>query len=162
MSLVVNSNNRVMSGLRSILSFVLVLVTVFLVSCSSPQASVPTTYSPEKIEQLQVLVEPISEAREKMSVLKDFIADENWIDTRTYIHGPLGGLRQQMNNLTRSLLSKDQKTASDLAKDLFNRFERIDAAAKDRNGVAAENQFRQAVRDFDGFLDLIPKSSSVS
>lgn len=159
MSLVVNSNNRVMSRLRSILSMVLALVTIFLVSCSGPQASIPTTYSPEKVEQLQVLVEPIAEAREKMSVLKELIADQNWVDTRTYIHGPLGALRQQMNNLSRSLLPKDQKPASDLAKELFNRFERLDVAAKERNSSMAETQFRQAVRDFDAFLDLIPQSS---
>ncbi|ACK66142.1 photosystem II protein PsbQ [Rippkaea orientalis PCC 8801] len=148
-----------MSRLRSILSIVLVFVTIFLVSCGSPKASIPTTYSPEKIEQLQVLIEPVTEAREKMSVLKDLIADQNWIDVQTYIHGPLGGLRQQLRNLSTSLLPKDQKPATDLAKELFNRLERLDAAAKERSISGAEAQFRQAVRDFDAYLDLLPKGS---
>ncbi|XTZ12482.1 MAG: hypothetical protein ACP8RL_01865 [cyanobacterium endosymbiont of Rhopalodia inflata] len=39
-----------------------------------------------KIEQLQVLIELIVETWGKMSILKNFIPDPNWIDTRTYIH----------------------------------------------------------------------------
>ncbi|HAC63936.1 MAG TPA: photosystem II protein PsbQ [Cyanothece sp. UBA12306] len=148
-----------MSRLRPILSLILVFVAIFVVSCGSPKASVPTTYSPEKIEQLQVLVEPITEAREKMSVLQELIADQNWIDIQTYIHGPLGGLRQQMRNLSTSLLPKDQKAAADLGKELFNRFERLDAAAKERSISAAQSQYRQAVQDFDAYLDLIPQAS---
>ncbi|RPH88224.1 MAG: photosystem II protein PsbQ, partial [Chroococcales cyanobacterium metabat2.561] len=81
-----------MPRLRSIISLVLVLVTTLLVSCSGPQATIPTVYSPQKIEQLQVYIQPIEGFREKMSVLQDLIADKNWVDTRTYIHGPLGQL----------------------------------------------------------------------
>ncbi|MEM8780903.1 MAG: photosystem II protein PsbQ [Cyanobacteria bacterium P01_G01_bin.49] len=148
-----------MPRLRSILSLLLVAVTIFCVSCGSPKASIPTTYSSEKIEQLQVLSEPIEEARENMSVLKGFIADQNWLDTQTYIHGPLGGLRQQMNNLNRSLLPKDQKAAKDLSKQLFSDFERLDAAAKARNNTDAQRQYQDAVNHLDAFLDLLPKAS---
>ncbi len=148
-----------MPRLRSIISLLLVLVTTVLVSCSGPtQAKIPTTYTPEKVAQLQVYVEPIEAAREKMSVLQGFIAKQNWVDTRTYIHGPLGQLRQDMLGLSKSLLPKDQKVAADLAKKLFGDFERIDAAAKERNSYQAEVQYRQAVQDFDAFLNLIPKA----
>ena len=147
-----------MPRIRSILSLLLVAVAIFCVSCGGPKASVPTTYSPEKIEQLQVLIEPIEEAKESLDVLKGFIAEQNWIDTRTYIHGPLGGLRQEMSSLTRSLLPKDQKEAKSLSQALFSDFERLDAAAKERNSVAAQREYREAVNHLQGFLDLLPKS----
>lgn len=145
---------------RPILSLVLVFVTTFLVSCSSPtQAKIPTVYTPEKIAQLQSFREPIASAQEQMETLKGFIQAGNWTDTRTFIHGPLGGLRQQMTIVSRKLLVKDQKTAQNLAKELFGHFDRIDAAAKDRNSIAAQEQYLEAVKDLDAFLALIPSNS---
>ncbi len=145
-----------MPRIRSILSLILVLVTTFLVSCGTPEASIPTTYSPQKIEQLQVYVQPIEAARQQMSELAELIQSKNWVDTRTFIHGPLGSLRQNMTGLSRSLLPKDQDQARQLAKNLFVHFERIDAAAKDRDSLAAVNQYQEALRDFDAFLKIIP------
>lgn len=147
-----------MPRIRSILSLLLVAIAIFCVSCGGQKASIPTTYAPEKIEQLKVLVEPIEEAKGNFDVLKGFISDQNWIDTRTYIHGPLGGLRQEMSSLTRSLLQKDQKDATNLSKALFSDLERLDAAAKERNSVAAQRHYREALNDLQGFLDLVPKS----
>lgn len=155
------SYHTVMLRFRSILTLVLVLITTFLVSCGgSPEVKVPPTYTPEKIEQLQVYITPITEAREKMAIVADLIAKKNWVDTRTYIHGPLGGLRLQMLNLSRSLLPKDQEKAADLAKEVFGHFERIDAAAKDKNADLAYTQFKEALKDFDSFLNLLPTANS--
>ncbi|BAQ60095.1 hypothetical protein GM3708_501 [Geminocystis sp. NIES-3708] len=145
---------------RPILSLVLVLVTTLLVSCSSPtQAKIPTVYSPEKVAQLQSYREPIALARENMATLKQFIDAENWVNTRTFIHGPLGGLRQEMAAASRKLLLKDQKTAQNLAKELFVHFEKIDAAAKDRNVSLVNEQYAEAIKDFDAYLSLIPTNS---
>jgi len=142
---------------RPILSMVLILVTTFLVSCSSPsQAKIPTVYTPEKIAQLEPYRAPIATARAKMATLQDLIASKNWVDTRTFIHGPLGELRQDMAIVSRKLLVKDQKPAQELAKELFGHFERIDAAAKDRDSAAAQAQYAEAIKDFDAFLNLIP------
>jgi photosystem II protein PsbQ len=149
-----------MPNLRSILSLILVLVTTLLVSCGSPQASkIPTTYTAEKVEQLQRFVEPIEAAREQMDSLATYISKKNWVDARTLIHGPLGQLRQNMTNLSRSLLPKDQKRATELAREVFGHFERLDGAAQERNAAAAEYQFREALKDFDAFFDLIPTAS---
>lgn len=148
-----------MPRLRSILALMLVLVTTLLVGCGSPQASkIPTTYTAEKIEQLQVYIQPIETAREKMATLKELIAAKNWVDVDTFIHGPIGQLRKDMLSLSRNLLVKDQKRAADLAKNVFGHLERIDAAAKDRSAALAEANFRNALEDFDAFLDLIPKA----
>ncbi len=149
-----------MSRLRSLLSLVLVLVTTILVSCSSPQVEIPTTYSPEKIAQLQVYVNPIAVARDGMEErLQGLIADQNWVDTQTYIHGPLGQLRRDMLGLASSLLPKDQDKAKTLAKEVFGHLERLDAAAKDRNGSQAKIQYQEALADFDAFLNLLPQAS---
>ncbi|BAQ66788.1 photosystem II protein PsbQ [Geminocystis sp. NIES-3709] len=146
--------------LRPILSLVLVLVTTLLVSCSSPtQAKIPTVYTPEKIAQLESFLSPIASAREKMDTLKGFIEAQNWTDTRTFIHGPLGELRQDMTIMSRKLLPKDQQPAQNLAKELFSHFDRIDAAAKDRNSAFAQAQYLEAIKDFDAYLNLIPTNS---
>ncbi len=148
-----------MIRLRSFISLLLVLVATFLVSCSSPEVSAPTTYTPEKIAELQVYVQPIQEAREKMNVLKKLISDQNWVDTRTWIHGPLGKLRQEMLGLSRSLLPKDQEQATQLAREVFGHLERLDAAAQERSLTAAGVQYGEALKDFDAFLELIPQAS---
>ena len=149
-----------MSRLRSLLSLILVLVTTVLVSCSGPQVEIPTTYSPEKIAQLEVYVSPIATARDGMeNTLQGFIADQNWVDTQTYIHGPLGQLRQGMLGLSRSLLPKDQDKAQALAKEVFGHLEQLDLAAKERNLSQPKTQYQEAIADFDAFLDLLPQAS---
>lgn len=145
---------------RPILSLVLVLVTTLLVSCSGPtQAKIPTVYTPEKIAELQPYREPIALARENMATLKEFIDAENWVNTRTFIHGPLGELRQAMGTASNKLLLKDQKPSQNLAKELFVHIEKIDAAAKDRNGTLVNEQYSEAIKDFDAYLNLIPSNS---
>ncbi len=146
-----------MSRLRTLFSVLLALVATVLVSCSGPQVEIPTTYSPEKIAQLQVYVKPITIARERMDTLQELIAEQNWVDTQTYIHGPLGQLRQDMLGLSRSLLPKDQDTADKLAREVFGHLEQLDAAAKDRSVSRTQLQFKEAVADFDAFLDLAPR-----
>jgi photosystem II protein PsbQ len=148
-----------MSIFRPLLSLLLVIVATVLVACSGPQVQIPTTYSPEKIAQLQVYVTPIESAREKMETLKTLISDQNWVDIRTYIHGPLGQLRQDMLNLSRSLLPKDQDQATALAREVFGHLERLDVAAKERSLTQAGVQYREALEDFDAFLTLIPQAS---
>ncbi len=148
-----------MSPFRSIISLLLVLVATVLVSCSSPQVQAPTTYSPEKVAQLQVYITPIVEARQRMETLKTLISDKNWVDTRTYIHGPLGQMRQDMMSLSRSLLPKDQDQAIALAREVFGHLERLDVAAKDRSLNLAAVQYAEALEDFDAFLNLIPPAT---
>lgn len=145
-----------MGKFRAILSLVLVAVTVLLVSCGSP-TKIPPTYTPEKLSQLQTIVTPIQAARERMPELAKLIQANNWVDTDTFIHGPLGELRQSMSYLSRNLLPDDQKQATELTKNLFGHFEKLDAAAKDQDYALASKQFVEALKDFDAFLDVIPK-----
>lgn len=143
----------------SIVSFVLALVATLLVSCGGPKATTPPpTYSAETISQLQTVLTPVKTARERMSELSNYIQAQDWTNTKTFIHGPLGQLRQDISYISRNLLPSDQKTAKPISKDLFFHIEQIDAAAKEENYDLAAAQFREALDDFDAFLDLVPNN----
>lgn len=147
-----------MKILRSIFPIILLLVTTLLVSCGGPNASAPPTYTPEKLAQIQTYRISVDQARERMSELSDLIEEENWVDTRTFIHGPLGLIRRNMTYLSNALLEDDAKKATPLAKEVFKNLDDIDAAAKENRYGAAISEFNQAVRNFDAYLDLIPQT----
>ena len=147
-----------MKILRSIFSAILLLVTTLLVSCGGPSASAPPIYTPEKLAQIQTYRISVDQARDRMSELSDLIEDKNWVDTRTFIHGPLGLIRRNMTYLSNALLEEDAKQATPLAKEVFKNLDDIDAAAKDNSYNAAISEFNQAVSNFDAYLDLIPQT----
>jgi photosystem II protein PsbQ len=145
-----------MKFIRPFLSVVLVLITTLLVSCGEAKVAIPTTYTDEQVTQLQLLSAPITAAKESMSTLQNMIETENWVDTRTFIHGPLGGTRQTMTYVARNLLQKDRSSAAELAKDFFSDLEKIDVAAMDKDYGTAVSAFRSALKDIDSYLDLVP------
>lgn len=143
--------------IKRFLPLILVLVVTFLTACGgSPEAKVPPTYTAEKIAQLQQYAGPITAARQRMPELAILILKKEWIDVENFIHGPLGQVRGSMGFISRNLLPKDQDTAKQAAKELFVHLEKIDTAAKANRVDIAEQQFAEALKDFDAFLDLIP------
>lgn len=151
-----------MVRLRSILSLLLVVITTFLVSCSSPAAKVPDIYTPDRLSQIEIFMVPVSEAREGMNTLGEFVKANNWVDTRTYIHGPLGFLRRDLTYLANTLLPSDQPRAKALVDEIFAHLERLDVAAKDQSAAATATEYSNAVADFDALLNLIPDTASAS
>ena len=149
-----------MLRLRSVLSLLLVVVTTLLVSCSSPEAKVPDTYTPDRLSQIEMFLIPVDEAREGMNTLGEFVQDDNWIDTRTYIHGPFGFLRRDLTYLANTLLPSDKAQAEELVDEIFAHLDRLDAGAKDQNGAVTNFEYRNAVSDFDAYLDLVPTEAS--
>ena len=143
---------------RSILPVILLLVTTLLVSCGGPQASAPPTYTPEKLAQIQTYRISVDQARGRMSELSDLIQEEDWVDTRNFIHGPLGLIRRNMTYLSNALLEDDAQKATPLAKKVFKSLDDIDAAAKENNYSAAISEFSQAIKSFDDYLNLIPQT----
>lgn len=141
---------------RPILSLILVLATTLLVSCSGPSASAPPSYTPERIQKIQTYRIPVDIAQQRLAELGKFISEEDWIDTDTFIHGPLGSIRRDMTYLSNTLIPVDQTKAIDLAKDIFDHFDDIAAAAKDKNYRQAIDEYKQVVSDFDVYLQLIP------
>lgn len=152
-----------MLRLRSVLSLLLVVVTTFLVSCSDGSAvKVPDTYTPDRIAQIETFLLPVEEAREGMNTLGDFVKAENWIDTRTYIHGPFGFLRRDLTYLANTLLPSDKPTAKGLIDEIFTHLERLDAAAESRNASVSTAEFNNALKDFDALLNLLPEEAKAS
>jgi photosystem II protein PsbQ len=143
---------------RSILALMMAFLMAFLVSCSSVEAKVPTTYTTAQIQQIQRYVPTLTEFRSRMDKLGTLIQQRNWVDTRTYIHGPLGDLRNTMKTVSASLLPKSQQQAVDLTKSLFGDLVNIDLAAKDLDYAKVTASYQKAVNDFDSFLQLIPKA----
>ena len=145
---------------RSFLSVMLILVATVLVSCGSPQASAPPTYTPEKLQQIETYRIPVDNARDNMSRLKELIQEQDWLDTRSYIHGPLGFLRRDFRYLSDSLLPDDAKQAKAISEDIFLRLENIDAAAKDQDARTVATEFNKAISDFDEYINLIPNTEA--
>jgi photosystem II protein PsbQ len=143
---------------RSIFALMMAFLMAFLVSCSSVEAKVPTTYTTAQIQQIQRYVPTLTEFRSRMDKLGTLIQQRNWVDTRTYIHGPLGDLRNTMKTVSASLLPKSQQQAVDLTKSLFGDLVDIDLAAKDLDYAKVTASYQKAVNDFDSFLQLIPKA----
>lgn len=142
---------------QSILAVILAMVTTFLVSCSSPTATKPPTYTPETIAQIQNYATTVAELRDRMLSLGNDIQKRDWTEVGSFIHGPLGELRQKMSYITRELLPKEQPAAKEVAQDLFTRLENLDAASSDGNYQKAIDNYRAALQDFDAFLQLIPE-----
>jgi photosystem II protein PsbQ len=147
-----------MTRTRSIFALMMAFLMAFLVSCSSVEAKVPTTYTTAQIQQIQRYVPTLTEFRSRMDKLGTLIQQRNWVDTRTYIHGPLGDLRNTMKTVSASLLPKSQQQAVDLTKSLFADLVNIDLAAKDLDYAKVTASYQKAVNDFDSFLQLIPKA----
>lgn len=146
---------------RSILSLLLALVATVLVSCGGAKENTPPpTYSSEQIQQIERSATPVKQARERLSELESLLNEKRWSDADSLLHGPLGGLRQEMTYVTRNLLPKDQKPARNLAKELFKDIERIDAAIDDEDYSVALQNYDRALKDFDQYLDLLPDSET--
>lgn len=142
---------------RSLLAVMLTLVMTFLVSCSSPTATKPPTYTPDKIAQIQTYASTVTALRETMPNLATSIQNRDWTEVGSFIHGPFGELRQKMSYITRELLPQEQKAAKKAAQDLFTRLENIDLATEKGNYQKAVDNYRLAIKDFDAFLQLIPE-----
>ena len=143
---------------RSILALMMSFLMAFLVSCSSVEAKVPTTYTAAQIQQIQRYVPTLTELRSRMDNLGTLIQKRNWVDTKTYIHGPLGDLRGAMKTVSETLLPKDREKAVALTKSLFADLVNIDIAAKDLDYAKITSSYQKAVDNFDAFLRLVPKA----
>ena len=150
-----------MARYRSILSLILAIVATFLVSCGSPTvAKVPPTYTAAQVEQIQQYVPDIVALRDRMSEIPTFIKRSDWIDVSNFIHGPLGELRLKMTYVTRNLLPKDQQTAREATRDLFDHLVKIEQAAQEGNSQRAVLNYREAVADIDTFLQVVPQPTT--
>lgn len=147
-----------MTRSRSFFALIMSFMMAFMVSCSSVEAKVPTTYTAAQVQQIQRYVPTLTELRSRMDNLGTLIEKRKWVDTKTYIHGPLGDLRGAMKSVSAILLPKSQQQAVDLTKSLFADLVNVDIAVKDLDYAKVTSSYEKAVNDFDAFLQLIPKA----
>lgn len=146
-----------MARYRSILAFLLVIITTFLVSCGNPTPTAKgPLYTSAQLEQIQQSAEGIQRLRDQMLEIPPLVQKENWVDVISFIHGPLGELRVKMSRLARNLTPKAQKPALDAARDVFEHLNEIDSAAQTRDTTKALKNYNEALKDFQTFFDLLP------
>lgn len=143
---------------RSILALILAFVAAFMVSCSSPTGFKQTTYTPTQLQQIQRSVSGIVALRDRMPELATLIENRDWSNVESLIHGPLGDLRMRMSTLARDLLPDAQADALESARNVFGHLNKIDQAAKDSSYDQAIRNYAEALKDFETFLNLVPKA----
>lgn len=154
---------RFMKRFRSLLSLLLVVVSVFLVSCGSAPVAKAPDYTPAKIEAIERYTTDIAAMRDRMtSELPKFIQSGEWVDVGALIHGPLGELRTKMISLSRNLTPDLQKKSQAEAKDLFEHLVKLDEAAQAGDLNKAVTNYRAAIDDISAFFDVVPEFSSGS
>ncbi|MEH1851155.1 MAG: photosystem II protein PsbQ [Nostoc sp.] len=144
---------------RSIFSFFLVLLATFLISCGGPGVAIaPPTYTAVQLEKIQAYVPEIQAVRDRSEELTTLIKQGDWINVRNFIHGPITEARLNLTYVTPNLLPKDQSTARQITRDLFNDLVKLDKATSAGNPLVALNKSQAAFADIDKFLDLLPKT----
>ncbi len=145
-----------MARFRPLLGILLAVVATCLVACGGPAAKVPTTYTADILQQVELYRPGVQGLRDRLPELQSYIQNQDWVNVQSFIHGPLGELRARMNRLAASLLVKDRPAAQALAKELYVHLERLDEAAANGQQVLAGQEYRNALDDFDSFLGLLP------
>ncbi len=146
---------------RAILTAVLAVLMVFLLSlgngAEAKRVAKPLSYTSEQISQIQEYGSELSALRDRMPELADLIQKQDWVFVRNFIHGPLGELRAKMLYAAQNLLGDDQKQARAVAKAVFDNLVAMDQAAQNRDYRLAIRNYTETIRDFDNFLNLLPK-----
>jgi photosystem II protein PsbQ len=143
---------------RSILALILAFVAVVLVSCGSPTAMKPPTYTPTQIEQLQSYKADLQVMRDRFPELATLLTRREWTSAKNFIHGPLGELRRKMSLVSRNLLPTDQKQAQKISQDIFDHLVKIDQAADNTDFTLAIRNYNEVIGDLDAFFQLIPSA----
>ena len=145
-----------MAKYRSAIAFVLMLITVTLVSFGSIAEAKPLSYTPAQVEDIQTYAAEVSALRDRLPELATLIQEENWTFVRNFIHGPMGELRAKMAYISRSLLPADQAKARERATATFQSLVAIDAAAENANYKVAVRSLDKTIKGLDSFLEMVP------
>ncbi|MFN6560973.1 MAG: photosystem II protein PsbQ [Nostoc sp. ChiSLP01] len=145
----------------SIFSLILVLLATFLISCGGPGVAVaPPTYTATQIAEIKEYVPEIQAVRDRSQELKTLIQRQDWINVSNFIHGPITEARLNLTYVTPHLLPKDQTTARQITRDLFNHLVKVNQGASSSNAQLALSNSEAAFADIDKFLQLLPEEST--
>lgn len=145
----------------SLITLILSIVAVVLVSCGGPSATTvaPSTYSDLQITRIKDFLSDIQKNAERFADLETSIAKADWQEASNIMRGSLGQMLMDMRALNRNLLAKDRPTPAALTQALTEDFLKIDQAADLDSVPLAQAGFRDAVADFNAYLNSLPKLS---
>ncbi|MGA1133193.1 MAG: photosystem II protein PsbQ [Prochlorotrichaceae cyanobacterium] len=151
-----------MKRLKTVLStLLLVLCASLLVACGGPVAEAPV-YTPGQIAEVQRYESSVLVSYDRFNELSGLLAAKDWTNLRNVIHGPLGDLRREMDNLSSVLLASDKSQAQKLSRSFFQHLESLDNAAQYQEVDRANTLLQLAESDFDSFLNLLPGAADAA
>ena len=151
-----------MKRLQAILTtLLLTLCASVLVACSTPVAEAPV-YTPGQIAEVQRYEAAVLTSYDRFGELPDLLASKKWTSLRNIIHGPLGELRREMDNISSVLLKSHKTQAQKLTNSFFQHLESLDNAAKLQEFDRASTLLNLAESDFNAFLDLLPNAEDAA
>lgn len=113
-------------------------------------------YSSAQISKLSKSVTQVESLRSRLEAFQPDIEKREWGTVHKDVAGLLPDLKEKMMAVTDQLDLNDRILARAVSTEVFIHLERIDEADEVYDYQAAETNYRQALQDFDAFLDLIP------
>ncbi len=147
-----------MSLFRPLISLILVLISVFVVSCSDAAQTKAPTYSAAQLVQIQTTTKNVTALTDRLPELAAMIQKRDWNNVKSFIHGPLGDIRILMSSLSRELLPGTKEQALAISKEIFVHFNKIDEAADNNDYPGAIRNYGEAMKDIATLFNLTPKA----
>lgn len=145
-----------MIRLRSALLALVMAATIAFAGLGFAPAAQAETYTSAQKAQIEIFVPGVQDLRDQLPTIEGYIANKRWREIQTFVHGPLGELRERLSRVSRRLKGSDRATAEAAAKDLFKHLVAIDEFAGQFDYKRAGNEYLAAVKAFDQFLSVVP------
>ncbi|RFP59709.1 MAG: photosystem II protein PsbQ [Limnothrix sp. CACIAM 69d] len=145
-----------MIRLRSALLALVMAATIAFAGLSFAPAAQAETYTSAQKAQIEIFVPGVQELRDRLPEVERFIEGKRWRDIQTFVHGPLGELRERLSRISRRLKGSDRATAEAAAKDLSKHLVALDEFAGKFDYKRAGAEYLESVQAFDRFLNVVP------
>ncbi|MEN9250965.1 MAG: hypothetical protein Q6L58_00835 [Thermostichales cyanobacterium BF3_bins_165] len=97
----------------------------------------------------------VSKIQAEVEHLQELVDNQEWVNVRSYIHGPMGMTRKELAGLALQYTGEQQKQIQKANRQLLTNLEKIDAAAEDFDAQrlrAAQNALRESVAALDALV----------
>ncbi|MFS8859319.1 photosystem II protein PsbQ [Synechococcus sp. B60.1] len=116
------------------------------------------------VQAAAALPRELQQLEQQVERLQSLVDAEDWLEIRSYIHGPMGMTRKTLNGLASTLPDKQKREMLRLAKEMGRGLEQLDFAAKayDQPEVeVAQAKVRKTLQELKALFSQagIPSSS---
>ncbi|GAB4213402.1 MAG: hypothetical protein OHK0012_09470 [Synechococcales cyanobacterium] len=90
----------------------------------------------------------VAKIQSEVNTLQDLVDNQEWVNVRSYIHGPMGMIRKELAGLARDAASAQRPQVLQANRQVLNNLEKIDAAAEDFDAQrlrSAQNALQESV-----------------